>query len=156
MRVTLGSIVAGLVVPCPAAHAAGGPSLPAPVYRTVAVADAGKIYVLGGHDLAGGSVATVEAFDPAHGVARRAGDLVYPTHGAAAANLDGRILVFGGASISVHDVVQEFSPATGRSRVVGTMPTVSCRRDRRGRRRAGCPRRRLQRRRPAVVGMGDT
>ena len=124
MRVTLGSIVVGLVVSCAAAYAAGGPSLPAPVYRTVAVADAGKIYVLGGHDLAGGSVTTVEAFDPARGVARRAGDLVYPTHGAAAANLDGRILVFGGASTSVHDVVQEFSPATGRSRVVGTMPTV--------------------------------
>jgi hypothetical protein len=33
---------------------------------------------------------------------------VYPTHGAAAANLRGRILVFGGASSSVHDVVQQF------------------------------------------------
>ena len=33
-------------------------------------------------------------------------------------------MVFGGASTSVHDVVQQFFPATGRSRVIATMPTV--------------------------------
>jgi N-acetylneuraminic acid mutarotase len=109
---------------CLAAQAAGAPSLPAPVYRTVAVAAGGRIFVLGGHDLAGGSVTSVEAFDPRRGVARRAGTLFYPTHGAAAADLGGRILVFGGASTSVRDVVQQFLPASGRSRVVGHMPTV--------------------------------
>jgi N-acetylneuraminic acid mutarotase len=82
------------------------------------------VYVLGGHDVAGGSVTSVEAYDPRSGVARSVGRLVYPTHGAAAANLDGRILVFGGASTSVHDVVQQFFPATGQSRVIATMPTV--------------------------------
>lgn len=100
------------------------PSLPARVYRTVAVATGGRVYVLGGHDLAGGSVTGVEAFDPRSGVARLAGRLVYQTHGAAAANLRGKILVFGGASTSVHDVVQQFFPKTGRSRVIATMPTV--------------------------------
>jgi N-acetylneuraminic acid mutarotase len=80
--------------------------------------------VLGGHDLAGGSITTVEALDPRSGVARVAGRLVYPTHGAAAANLDGRILVFGGASTSVHDVIQQFFPATGGGRVIATMPSV--------------------------------
>jgi len=98
--------------------------LPAPLYRTVAVAAAGKIYVLGGHDVAGGSVTAVEMFDPVHGVARRRGSLVLPTHGAAAANLGGRILVFGGASTAVHDAVQQYVPASGRSRVIGHMPTV--------------------------------
>ena len=109
---------------CGLANAAGAPSLPAPVYRTVAVAAGGRVYVLGGHDLAGGSVTSVDAFDPRSDVTRPAGSLVYPTHGAAAANLGGRILVFGGASTSVHDVVQQFFPATGRSRVIATMPTV--------------------------------
>ena len=106
------------------AHAARAPSLPGTVYRTVAVAAGGRVYVLGGHNLAGGSVTNVESFDPHSGRARNAGTLVYPTHGAAAANLRGRILVFGGASASVHDVVQQFFPATGRSRVIATMPTV--------------------------------
>jgi N-acetylneuraminic acid mutarotase len=109
---------------CALARAAGAPSLPAPVYRTAAVAAAGRVYVLGGHNLPGGSVTSVESFDPRTGTTRAAGDLVYPTHGAAAANLRGRILVFGGASSSVHDVVQQFFPATGRSRVIATMPTV--------------------------------
>jgi N-acetylneuraminic acid mutarotase len=112
------------VAACGLAQAAGAPSLPAPVYRTVAVAAGGRVYVLGGHDLAGGSVTGVEAFDPRSSVSRPAGSLVYPTHGAAAANLGGRILVFGGASTSVHDVVQQFFPTSGRSRVVATMPTV--------------------------------
>jgi N-acetylneuraminic acid mutarotase len=94
------------------------------VYRTVAVAAAGKIFVLGGHDVAGATVSGVESFDPATNRVRRAGILALPTHGAAAANLGGRILVFGGASTSVHDVVQQFFPATGRSRVVGHMPTA--------------------------------
>jgi N-acetylneuraminic acid mutarotase len=109
---------------CALARAAGGPSLPAPVYRTVAVAAGGRVYVLGGHDLAGGSVTGVESFDPRSGTSRVAGNLVYPTHGAAAANLRGRILVFGGASSSVHGVVQQFFPASGRGRVIATMPTV--------------------------------
>ena len=80
--------------------------------------------MLGGHDSAGGTITDVEVFDPSRDVARRAGSLALPTHGAAAADLGGRILVFGGASATVHDVVQEFFPATGRSRVVGQMPGV--------------------------------
>ncbi len=109
------------------AQAAGSTSavrLPAPVYRTVAVAAAGRIYVLGGHDSAGATVSDVEVFNPARGLARRAGSLALPTHGAAAANLRGRILVFGGASSSVDDVVQQFLPSSGHARVIGHMPTV--------------------------------
>jgi serine/threonine-protein kinase PknK len=94
------------------------------VYRTVAVAADGRIYLLGGHDSAGGTISDVDVFDPATGVARRDGSLALPTHGAAAANLGGRILVFGGASSTVHDVVQQFFPATGHSRVFGHMSTV--------------------------------
>jgi N-acetylneuraminic acid mutarotase len=123
MRV-LAAVIAVVALASAAAQAAGEASLPAPVYRTVAVAADGRIYVLGGHDLAGGSVTGVEVFDPTTGVARAAGTLSYQTHGAAAANLDGRILVFGGASTAVHDVVQQFFPQTGRSRIIGVMPSV--------------------------------
>jgi N-acetylneuraminic acid mutarotase len=98
--------------------------LPAPVYRTVGVAVGGRIYVLGGHDRAGATVRAVDVFAPASGVAQRAGSLALPTHGAAAANLNGRVLVFGGASGSVHDVVQQYFPASGRARVIGHMPTM--------------------------------
>lgn len=81
-RIALAAIVAAAVASA-AASAARAPSLPAPVYRTVAVAANGKVYVLGGHDAAGGSVTSVEVFDPGGGVAGEAGSLVYPTHGAA-------------------------------------------------------------------------
>jgi N-acetylneuraminic acid mutarotase len=107
-----------------AAVAASVARLPVAVYRTVAVAAGGKIYVLGGHDAAGGTITSVEVFDPARGVARAAGSLALPTHGAAAANLGGRILVFGGASTAVHDVVQQYTPASGRSAIVGHMPSM--------------------------------
>jgi N-acetylneuraminic acid mutarotase len=114
----------GVVVLGAAGVAAAAASLPAPVYRTVAVVAAGRIYVLGGHDVAGATVTDVESVDPATGVVRRAGSLALPTHGSAAANLGGRILVFGGASTSVYDTVQQFFPATGRSQIVGHMPGV--------------------------------
>src|SRR5438128_2043343 len=119
------ALLCGLVlVPTGASASPQTARLPAPLYRTVAVAAAGRIYVLGGHDSAGGTVSDVDVFDPARGLARRAGSLALPTHGAAAANLRGRILVFGGASSSVHDVVQQFLPGSGRARVIGHMPAV--------------------------------
>ena len=116
--------LAGVLVLGAAGVAAAAASLPAPVYRTVAVVAAGRIYVLGGHDVAGATVTGVECLDPATGVVRRAGSLALPTHGSAAANLGGRILVFGGASTSVYNTVQQFFPATGRSKIVGHMPGV--------------------------------
>jgi hypothetical protein len=98
--------------------------LPAAVYRTVAVATGERIFVLGGHDLAGGTISDVYELDAQTGASRTAGTLVLPTHGAAAAALGGRILVFGGASTSVHDVVQEFDPVRGSARLIGHLPGV--------------------------------
>jgi Kelch motif protein len=40
------------------------------------------------------------------------------------ADLHGRILVFGGASTTVHDAVQRFFPTSGRSQLIGHLPTV--------------------------------
>ena len=98
--------------------------LPAPVYRTVAVVSSGRIFVLGGHDAAGGSITSVFEFNPASAKSVVAGTLALPTHGAAAALVAGRVMVFGGASLQVHDAVQGFDPATGKSTVIGYMPTA--------------------------------
>jgi hypothetical protein len=96
--------------------------LPAPVYRTVAAALGERIFVFGGHDAAGGTSSDVYELDTATGRTRTAGTLVLPTHGAAAANLAGRLLVFGGASSIVHDVVQRFYPARRAASVIGRLP----------------------------------
>jgi Kelch motif len=98
--------------------------LPAAVYRTVAVGIGEQIFVLGGHDLAGGTINDVYELDAHTGASRTAGTLVLPTHGAAAAVLGGRILLFGGASTSVHDVVQAFDPVRGSARLIGHLPGV--------------------------------
>jgi N-acetylneuraminic acid mutarotase len=96
--------------------------LPQPVYRTTATVAQGRIYVLGGHDAAGGSITDVYRLDPRNGRSRKVGSLALQTHGSAAATLAGRILVFGGASTSVHDAVQWFRPWSGRTSVIGHMP----------------------------------
>ncbi|HUZ22089.1 MAG TPA: hypothetical protein VMU75_16135 [Acidimicrobiales bacterium] len=98
--------------------------LPAPVYRTVAVASGGRIFVLGGHDSSGGSITAVYSLDPRTGRTALAGTLALPTHGAAAALVGGRILVFGGASLTVRNTVQAFDPARHTASIVGYMPGV--------------------------------
>jgi N-acetylneuraminic acid mutarotase len=122
-RSGLAALIGALAV-AGAAAATGFQQLPAAVYRTVAVSAGGRIYVLGGLDSAGVTVDSVEAFDPRDGSVQAAGTLALPTHGSAAVQLGGRILIFGGASTSVHDTVQQYFAATGRSRVIATMPTV--------------------------------
>jgi hypothetical protein len=96
--------------------------LPAAVYRTQAAAIGGSVYLLGGIDAAGGTVADVYRVDPSTGAVTRAGALATPTHGAAALTFGGRVLVFGGAATSVHTTVQAFDPATGRTTVIGRLP----------------------------------
>jgi hypothetical protein len=96
--------------------------LPAVVYRTQAAAVGGFVYLLGGIDAAGVTVAGVYRVDPSTGAVTRAGALATPTHGAAALTFGGRVLVFGGAATSVHTTVQAFDPATGQTSVIGRLP----------------------------------
>jgi streptogramin lyase len=96
--------------------------LGAPVYRTVAATSGRSIYVLGGHDAAGATIDTVSRADVATGAVTSAGRLAVLTHGAAAATFDGRLLVFGGASTTVHDLVQRFDPRTHSASVIGHLP----------------------------------
>jgi streptogramin lyase len=78
--------------------------------------------VLGGHDIAGATISSVDELDVATGTTRLAGALAAPTHGAAAAALGGRVLVFGGASSAVHDLVQRFDPRRRSTRVIARLP----------------------------------
>ena len=96
--------------------------LPSAVYRTQAAAVGGFLYVLGGIDATGVTVAGVYRVDPSTGAVIRAGALATPTHGAAALTFGGRVLVFGGAATSVHTTVQSFDPATGQTTVIGRLP----------------------------------
>lgn len=99
-----------------------GIRLPASVYRTVAVALGDRIFVFGGHDVAGDTISAVYSVDLRTGSSRVAGTLAVPTHGAAAAALGGRLLVFGGASTTVHDLVQRYDPLRRTTSVVGHLP----------------------------------
>ena len=96
--------------------------LPAPVYRTVAVARGQRIFVLGGHDVAGDTTSNVDELNVDTGAARVAGTLAAPTHGSAAATLGRRLLVFGGAGSAVHDLVQQFEPRWHTARVIARLP----------------------------------
>jgi hypothetical protein len=96
--------------------------LSAVVYRTQAAAVDGFVYVLGGIDAAGVTVAGVYRLDPSTGAVTRAGALATPTHGGAVLTFGGRVLVFGGAATSVHTTVQAFDPATGQTSVIGRLP----------------------------------
>ena len=91
------------------------------MYRTTALVASGRIYVLGGHDSAGGTTDAVHVIDPASGSARRAGTLPLADARRLRRESRRRILVFGGASSAVHDVVQQFSPRSGSVHVIGHM-----------------------------------
>lgn len=102
--------------------------LSAPLSREVAVpgAAAGSVSVLGG--LTTGSVTTSTVVNLAlpAGTPTAAGALANPTHDAAGAILDGRVLVFGGGEATSFTTVQAYpvsatgAPATGT--VVGQLP----------------------------------
>ncbi|HZE05074.1 MAG TPA: hypothetical protein VE127_07615, partial [Solirubrobacteraceae bacterium] len=96
--------------------------LPAPRYRTDAVARGEQIFVFGGLDPAGATVNTVEELNLHTGRMSTAGTLALPTHGSAAGLLRGRLLVFGGASDTVHEVVQQFAPQRHAARVIARLP----------------------------------
>jgi outer membrane protein assembly factor BamB len=98
--------------------------LTAPVQRAVAVAGPreGAVYVLGGLDAAGASAGGVFRLDPRTGALSPVGSVPSAFHDAAAAELGGRILVFGGGSSSGTDLVQSVDVASGSAAIVGHLP----------------------------------
>jgi hypothetical protein len=98
--------------------------LPAPVEREVAVADGGMVYLAGGLDGTGASVAGVFSLDPATGKVTSLGTMPNAFHDASGAMLNGRLVVFGGGSSSGTDVVQAFDPRSKTGSVIGHLPVA--------------------------------
>ena len=82
--------------------------------ETGVVSVGGELWVLGGIDAAGGTLARVEIYDPRKGQWRRGPDLPLPMHHANVAVLDGIVYVAGfltGLSFSAHGTVFALAPS---------------------------------------------
>ncbi|MGZ4124730.1 MAG: outer membrane protein assembly factor BamB family protein [Actinomycetota bacterium] len=104
-----------------------GYRLAAPVQRAAAVAAPGTgsgVYILGGLDRAGSSANGVFRLDVASGRLSSVGVVPSAFHDAAAADVAGRILVFGGGAASGTDLVQSVDPGTGSASIVGHLPAA--------------------------------
>ncbi|MGA8744971.1 MAG: hypothetical protein WB507_03805 [Solirubrobacterales bacterium] len=104
--------------------------LPAPISGAAVVAMPAGPLILGGLDSTSASVAGVFQIDSGTGKLREAGELSGPLHDAAATELGGQVLVFGGGTETSTDTVQAL-PASGgalstgaTAQPVGHLPTV--------------------------------
>ncbi|MBI3648470.1 MAG: hypothetical protein HY240_06970 [Actinobacteria bacterium] len=92
--------------------------------REVAVADGGTVYIAGGLDRGGTSVAGVFSMDPVTGRLSNLGSMPHAFHDAAGAMIGGRLVVFGGGASSGTDLVQAFDPSSRTGSVIGHLPVA--------------------------------
>jgi hypothetical protein len=97
--------------------------LTAPLSREVAVegANPSSVSVLGGLTTASATTPNVVSLAVPAGTPTPAGSLATPTHDAAGAVLDGRILVFGGGVLTSLSTVQAYPFSTGTATTAGTV-----------------------------------
>jgi N-acetylneuraminic acid mutarotase len=95
--------------------------LPAPISRSVALADGSSVLIIGGLDANQASSSGVFRLDPQSGALSQLGSLVSPAHDAAGAMIDGRPFLFGGGAQASIDAVQSVAP-TGQATIVGHLP----------------------------------
>jgi hypothetical protein len=93
--------------------------LPTPLQRAVALADGGRLLVLGGLTGAGVSTTAVLTVDPARGGPTRGPALSRGVHDAAGALLGGKMIMFGGGAASSVATVQQAGGG-----VIGELPMV--------------------------------
>jgi hypothetical protein len=93
------------------------------LHGEAATATANGVLVIGGELPSGTSTDGVYRFDPISGRIEPYGRLAQPLHDAAAANVRGRTLVFGGGDTSTLDLVQALSPS-GVATQVGRLPAA--------------------------------
>ena len=101
-----------------------GYRLAAPIERTVAVRDGGRVFIAGGLDSTGTTVGGVFLLNPVSGTLRGLGSLPTPVHDAAGVMLGSRLFVFGGGSSSGTDLVQVFDAETRTGSVAGHLPVA--------------------------------
>ncbi len=104
--------------------APAGYRLDAPVQRAVAASDGRVVYVAGGLDSSGTSVAGVFSLDSASGKLTSLGSMPFAFHDAAAAIIGGKLVVFGGGSSHGTDLVQAFDLKTREASVIGHLPVA--------------------------------
>jgi hypothetical protein len=99
-------------------------SLQAPIQREVAVESNGTIFVAGGLDASGASVAGVFALDPVTGTLSGLGSVPHPFHDAAATVMGDRLVIFGGGAGQSSDAVQAFplGGSAGSGQLIGHLP----------------------------------
>ena len=123
MLIRIGGLGALLVVCQPAAPTAGPGGARAQVAslhvaraaHTATVLSSGQVLIVGGMDDDGGSLASVELFDPADNSAQEFGSLTEPRVSHTATVLaDGRVLIAGGYNGEYLSSVEVFDPTTRR------------------------------------------
>jgi hypothetical protein len=97
--------------------------LPVALHGDAAVPVANGVLVIGGESSGGTSTDRVYRFDPAGARIAPHGTLAQPLHDAAAAEVGGHTLVFGGGNTSTLDLVQALSPS-GTATPVGRLPAA--------------------------------
>jgi outer membrane protein assembly factor BamB len=99
-----------------------GYGLPAPIQRTVAVLDGGKVLIAGGLDASNTTVGGVFLLNPVTGNLTSSGSLARPVHDATGQMIGSRLFVFGGGASASTDAVQVFDPRAGTSTIAGHLP----------------------------------
>lgn len=90
--------------------------------HTATTLASGDVLVVGGMAEGGGSVTSVELFDPLRNGVREVGSLAQPRSGHTATLLpDGRVIVAGGYNGEYLATVEVYEPATGRLRSAGSL-----------------------------------
>jgi hypothetical protein len=97
--------------------------LPSAVAGEVALAQRGRLLVIGGLDPSGASSDSILAIDPRTGDVRDRGALVQPTHDAAGAVLGGNAFVFGGGESSSYTGVEKLTSGNPPE-LIGNLPTA--------------------------------
>ena len=90
--------------------------------HTATVLPSGQVLIVGGMDVDGGSLASVELFDPADNSVQEFGSLTEPRVSHTATLLaDGRVLIAGGYNGEYLSSIEVFDPTTRRFQPAGTL-----------------------------------
>lgn len=97
-------------------------TLNTPLSREACSTLGNNILLLGGLNNLDQSTTEIFSFNPTNKTINLVGNLLFPTHDAAASNIGSNLYVFGGGSYSVYSTVQSFSLSLGKTELATNMP----------------------------------